>query len=63
VAGGFSFRPSVAEGASAFFDGSAWRTEESALFDGVPEGAGRLRYHIELRLVDPMTRRLLGIYY
>ena len=63
VAGGFSFRPSVAEGASAFFDGSAWRTEESALFDGVPEGAGRLRYYIELRLVDSMTRRLLGTYY
>jgi len=61
--GGFSFRPGVADGASAFFDGSAWQTAGAALFEGVPESAGRLRYYVELRLVDPETRRLRGVYY
>ena len=67
--GGFSFRPSAPPTPSAFFDGSAWSSAPEALFpdlagarDLFPQ-PGPQRFFVELRFIDPATRRFLGVYY
>jgi hypothetical protein len=62
--GGFSSRSTVVPRPSAFFDGERWLSEPDALLPGyASQGAGPARYYVELRLIDPTTRRVLTVYY
>jgi hypothetical protein len=62
--GGYSLRPTVRPAPSAFFDGERWSTEPKVLFPAWPDGvSGAVRYYVELRLIHPTSRRLIGTYY
>lgn len=62
--GGYSLRPTVRPAPSAFFDGERWSTEPQVLLPAWPDGvSGAVRYYVELRLIHPLSRRLIGTYY
>lgn len=61
--GAFSFRPTYAGATSEFFDGSRWSADPGSVLPGFPEGQGQARYSVEIRIVEPTTRRLLAVYY
>ena len=70
LVGGFSYRPSTPGQASAFFDGTGWRADAASVLPRTPTNAigstrptERVRYFIELRLIDAETRRILAAYY
>jgi hypothetical protein len=66
VIGGYSYRPTRPPAPSAFFDGTMWSTEPSVMLPvpgRSPALLGPMRYFIELRVVDPVDRRFLAIYY
>ena len=70
LVGGFSYRPTTAGQPSAFFDGALWRTDPASVLPRAPQDAitppqptDRLRYFVELRLIDTETRRVLAAYY
>jgi len=69
VFGGYSLRATPSHAASAYFDGSRWTDDPAAIFPELdqwqaPAGQTlRARLFIELRLVDPETRRFVALYY
>ena len=69
LVGGFSYRPTNPPTPSAFFDGARWATEPESLLSP-PAGEARdaqldkpMRYFVELRLIDPETRRIIAALY
>lgn len=79
VDGTYSYRPTNGPSPSDFFDGERWTADPRELLPDAPGPFGApsrpylhlapgaaptpLRYFIELRLIDPMTRRILSAYY
>lgn len=77
--GTYSYRPTNGSSASDFFDGERWTADPPDLLPDAPglfgapsqpyrhsaPGAATvpLRYFVELRLIDPSTRRILSAYY
>ncbi|MGI8422844.1 MAG: hypothetical protein ACR2NO_01780 [Chloroflexota bacterium] len=66
LVGGYSYRPSAPPAPSAFFDGFAWSADPVTVLpgEGHPAGfTGPVRYHVELRVFAPDTRRYLYLLY
>ena len=63
--GGYSYRPSMPT-PSAFFDRGEWNSDPVTVLpgEGHPPGFhGPVRYHVELRVLDPVTRQFIEILY
>lgn len=70
IVGGFNYRPSSGPNSSALFDGTRWISDPAALLPTLPTGeslatqtSARMRYFIELRLVDLVSRRIIAAFY
>lgn len=79
IDGTYSYRPTNGPSPSDFFDGERWTADPRELLPDAPglfgapsqpyrhptSGAATtpLRYFVELRLIDPSTRRILSAYY
>lgn len=64
--GGYSYRPSLPPSPSAFFDRGVWHLDSITVLpgEGHPPGfLGPVRYHVELRVLDPVTRQFVEILY
>lgn len=69
LGGGFSYRPTAPPSPSAFFDGVQWSSEPLDIFPDLAAARedfprpGPQRFFVEVRFVDPVTRRFLAIFY
>ncbi len=79
LGGGYSYHPTMGPTPSEYFDGERWTTDPRLMLPDIPNIYGApsrpyphpaagapidpVRYFIELRLIDPQTRKLLAVYY
>jgi hypothetical protein len=64
--GGYSYRPTSPPTPSSFFDNGSWQHDPVVVLpgEGHPPGFhGPVRYHVELRVLDPATRQFIDVLY